>query len=218
LAGERKMTTSFSHPIFARMYARMSPKMEQAGAAAHRQRLLDGLTGSVFEVGAGNGMNFAHYPATVTAVLAVEPEPYLRELAGVNAGKAPVRVEVVDGTADLLPAADGTFDAVVSSLLLCSVPDQAVALGEMYRVLRPGGELRFFEHVRAARRGLSWIQRLFDATFWPAVAGGCHTSRDTAAAIKGAGFKIERLERFSFPDFALPLPTSPHILGVARRP
>jgi len=207
--------TTVNHPIFARYYARMSAAMERGGIAEHRQALLAGLTGQVIEVGAGNGMNFAHYPQQVTRVLAVEPDPHLRRLAQLSAIDAAVPVEVTDGVADLLPASDGAFDAAVVSLVLCSVPDQSRALSELRRVLRPGGQLRFLEHVRAAGSPLMQVQRLLDATLWPAFGGGCHASRDTAAAIHDAGFSIESIERFSFPQARIPFPTSPHIRGVA---
>lgn len=207
-----------SHPIFARVYARMSPQMEQSGMGELRRRLLDGLTGEVIEVGAGNGLNFAHYPATVTRVLAVEPEPYLRRLAEDRAREAAVPVDVTAGVADRLPAGDGAFDAAVACLVLCTVRDQRRALAEIGRVLRPGGRLRFLEHVRAQTPALRRVQRAMDATMWPPLTGGCHTGRDTAAAIEAAGLTIETLERFRFPDMRIPLPASPHIIGTARTP
>ena len=191
--------------------------MDAQGAIDHRRELLAGLAGRVLEVGAGNGLNFAHYPPAVTEVLAVEPEPYLRGLAEVAAAQAPVSVRVVDGTADALPAPDASMDAAVASLVLCSVPDQARALAELHRVLRPGGELRFFEHVRADTVGLARVQRLADLV-WPTLVGGCHTSRDTLAAITAAGFEVTSLQRFRFPESRLPQPAAPHVLGVAHRP
>jgi ubiquinone/menaquinone biosynthesis C-methylase UbiE len=205
------------HPIFARFYARISPAMDAQGAAEHRRTLLAGLAGRVLEIGAGNGLNFAHYPSTVTDVLAVEPEPYLHGLAQVAAGQAPVPVRVVDGTADAVPTPDASMDAAVASLVLCSVPDQARALAELHRVLRPGGELRYFEHVQADTAGLARVQRLADV-IWPTLLGGCHTSRNTLAAITDAGFQITSVQRFRFPDSRLPQPAAPHVLGVARRP
>ncbi|MEU8225299.1 methyltransferase domain-containing protein [Kribbella sp. NPDC048915] len=204
------------HPLFARVYARARPTLDQQGAAEHRRRLLAGVAGRVVEVGAGDGGNFAFYPAAVSAVIAVEPEPYLRRQAEVAARSAQVDVQVVDGTADRLPVADGSADVVVFSLVLCSVPDQDAALAEARRVLRSGGELRFYEHV-AAEPGsrLATVQRVADATLWPLFVGGCHTHRDTPAAITAAGFEIEELEHFQFPP-GRPTPAGPHVLGRAR--
>ena len=204
-AGEEKVR----HPIFARIYMRMSRKRHET-EDDHRRRLLEGLSGRVIEVGAGNGLNFE-------AVLAVEPEPLLKKAAIEEAREAPVTVEVVDGVASALPAEDGSQDAAVASLVLCSVPDQVKALAEMRRVVKPGGELRFYEHVVAHRPLSARLQRIADATFWPRVAGGCHMARETQASIERAGFEVERIDRFGFTPGA-PVPPIPHILGIARRP
>ena len=203
------------HPIFARLYPAMSAAMERGGMAERRRALLAGLTGAAVEVGAGDGLNFRHYPPAVTEVLAVEPEPHLRRLARAAASRAPVPVEVVDGLAERLPADDRSVDAVVVSLVLCSVGEQGAALREIHRVLRPGGQLRFLEHVRADTPGMARVQRVLDATIWPRLAGGCHTGRDTAAVIERSGFRIDRLDRFRFPDARTP--SSSHILGTAVR-
>ncbi len=206
-----------SHPVFARYYARLSPAMDKGGMAARRRQLLHGLTGSVIEIGAGNGLNFAHYPAGVTRVLAIEPDPHLREIARRNAAQAPVPVEVRDGVAEELPADDAAFHAAVAALILCSVADQHAALREIHRILRPGGQLRFLEHVRASTPALRGVQRLLDATIWPSLCGGCHTGRDTAAAIEEAGFAIDQLDPFRFPDSCLTTPATPHLRGTAIR-
>jgi ubiquinone/menaquinone biosynthesis C-methylase UbiE len=206
-----------SHPVFARVYEKVAEMSERRGGAEHRQRLLAGLSGRVIEVGAGSGANFAHYPTTVSEVVAIEPEPYLRERAQHAAAQAPVSVSVVDGGADQLPGEAGTFDAGVAALVLCTVPDQQSALAELFRVIRPGGELRFYEHVIAHPKWESRFQRLADATFWPHVAGGCHLARDTTSGIEQAGFVIESSERFPFSPAPFLLP-DPHILGTARRP
>lgn len=207
-------TATVRHPIFARIYMLMARKRHET-EDKYRRELLAGLSGKVIEVGAGNGLNFSLYPETVEKVLAVEPEPLLRKAAVEEARKAPVEIEVMDGVASALPAGDASQDAAIASLVLCSVSDQAEALAEMRRALKPGGELRFYEHVLAHKPLFARLQRFADATFWPRVAGGCHLARDTGAAIQAAGFVIERSERFPFTPGA-PVPSIPHILGAAR--
>jgi len=208
---------SVNHPLFARFYARVLARNEPDDMLAYRKELLADLRGRVIEVGAGHGANFPHYPAAVTEVVAVEPETYLREQARTATAQARVPVTVVDGLADALPLEDGSCDAAVACLVLCSVPDQARALAELRRVLKPGGELRFFEHVRGATPRMTRWQRFADRTFWPRLFGGCHTARDTVAAIEAAGFALERhrdLRPDSIPGF---LPVAPQTIGVARK-
>lgn len=211
------MPEQVRHPIFARVYERLAQGAEGRGGAEHRRALLARAAGRVIELGAGSGANFAHYPATVTQVLAVEPEAHLRERAKARARAAPVPVTVCDGAAGSLPCETASFDVAVASLVLCTVPNQQGALAELFRAVRPGGELRFYEHVRATKPADVRVQRFADATFWPRVAGGCHLSRDTRSGIELAGFVIERCNQFAFSPSAY-LPSAPHILGVARRP
>lgn len=199
------------------MYLKAGARLDRRGVTEHRRRLLQGVSGRVVEVGAGNGLNFAHYPPTVTEVVAIEPEPTLRAAAERAATQAPVPVSVRAGAAESLALADGEMDAAVVSLVLCSVPDQTRALAELHRVLRPNGELRFYEHVIANRQPLRAMLQIGDRSgLWPAIFGGCHPARDTGAAIEAAGFTIERCDRFGFRASALE-PSVPHILGVARR-
>jgi ubiquinone/menaquinone biosynthesis C-methylase UbiE len=209
--------TRVHHPVFARAYERMSHDAEVKGGSEYRDRLLAGLRGRVIEVGAGNGLNFSHYPPTVTELIAVEPEAFLRARAEGAARSSSARITIRDGTADALPVPDAAFDAGVASLVLCSVPDQATALAELRRVIRPGGELRFYEHVVSKRPGPARLQRIADRTIRPFLSGGCHAARDTLAAIERAGFVVERSERFSFRPNPIDV-TSPHILGTASRP
>jgi ubiquinone/menaquinone biosynthesis C-methylase UbiE len=204
------------HPIFARVFDRMSPMMENE-VGRHRSALLVGLSGRVLEIGAGNGMNFRHYPASVTEVVALEPESYLRAKAEQAARRAPVPVTVRNGVAAPLALDDGGFDAAVASLVLCSVPDPLRALSELRRVLRRNGELRFLEHVRSDRpRAARLQQRLDRSGIWPRAAGGCHCARDTVAMIDAAGFHIEQIRSVDVgPSW---MHTNPHVLGVARAP
>jgi ubiquinone/menaquinone biosynthesis C-methylase UbiE len=202
--------------VFARLQARAGAIEERRGGAERRRQLLDGLSGVVVEIGAGSGVSFAHYPTSVREVIAVEPEPSVRELALQAAQAAPVAVRVVGGVAEQLPLADASVDAAVMAGVLCSVPDQSRALAEVARVLRPGGELRFYEHVIARNVRLARLQRFVDATFWPRLFGGCHTTRDTEAALLASGFAVEERERFSVRPTLLATPVAPRILGRAR--
>jgi ubiquinone/menaquinone biosynthesis C-methylase UbiE len=206
-----------NRPLFARIQARASAVEERSGGAERRRQLLAGLAGRVVEVGVGSGVSFAHYPAAVTELIAVEPEPNLRELARQAAAAAAVPVTVVDGTAEALPLADASVDAAVLAGVLCSVPDAARVLAELARVVRPGGELRFYEHVAAHNSRLATLQRAFDATFWPRLFGGCHTHRDTMQTLDRSPFTVETSERFSFRPTLLAAPVAPRILGRARR-
>lgn len=204
------------HPRFARAYARAVEGMNGRGATKHRRALLAGLSGMVIEIGAGDGSNFEHYPPTVTEVLAVEPDDHLRELARRRAPSAPVPVRVTTGTAESIPAADGSADAVVTSLVLCSVSDQSVALADARRVLRPGGILAFYEHVRSERKLLAAVEDLL-TPLWMRAAGGCHPNRNTLQSITAAGFEVRDSERFGFSVQPL-APAVAHILGHAVAP
>lgn len=206
------MAATAQHPVFARFWSRVSARV---GTRELRAELLAGLSGRVIEVGAGDGRNFAHYPPAVTEVLAIEPEHYLRRLAGDAAQTAPVPVTVLEGVADSLPAGDGDFQGAVSSLVLCSVPDQSTALAELRRVLAPGGELRFYEHVVAHRRLGRAVQASLDGSgVWPHLGAGCHLSRDTVAAIGAGGFQVQSIRRFASGPGSFGVP---FVLGSARR-
>lgn len=204
------------HPIFARFYTRVAAAADRMGAAEHRTRLLAELAGRVVEVGAGNGLNFEHYPSSVVEVVAVEPDRYLRARAEVMARRVDVRVIVVGASAGALPLADACLDAGVASLVLCSVPGQREALAELHRVIRPDGELRFYEHVLASDARWARRQRRADP-IWSRLAGGCHLSRETERAITDSGFEIEDCARFWFRPSWLAALAAPHILGRARR-
>ncbi len=211
------MAQDLTNPLFARFFHRFCGRDRGTGERELRRALLTGACGRVVEVGAGNGINFEHYPADVTELIAVEPEPYLRGQAEKAAATAPVPVRVTAGLAASLPLPDDSVDAVVVCGVLCSVPDQSAALAEFRRVLRAGGELRFYEHVGSRRSGFARWQRIADPV-WSRLMGGCHTDRDTLSSITAAGFRLERCRGFGFPESARAYPVAPRVLGVARVP
>jgi ubiquinone/menaquinone biosynthesis C-methylase UbiE len=196
-----------AHPVFARFWSHISSRV---APAARRQELLAGLSGRGVELGAGDGLNFRHYPRGVGSVVAVEPEPHLRGLAVRAAEAAGVSITVVDGDAEAIPLDDGECDFAVASLVLCSVPNQAAALSELRRVLAPGGELRFFEHVLHRNSVMRRVQNgLDDSGVWPHLGGGCHLARDTVAAIRAGGFEVAVLRTYTRHGI-------PFVLGSAR--
>lgn len=209
------MTTVVDNPFFARVWPVVATHEAEAIRAMRRENLA-GLSGRVLEVGAGIGTNFPHYPDSVDEVIAVEPEPRLAAQARAAAEAVPVRVVVTGETAEAFSGAE-PFDAVVCSLVLCSVRDPRDVLRRLYTLLRPGGELRYLEHIASAgARGR--FQRFVDATVWPRLFGNCHTHRDTERSIAEAGFEIDTSRRqFTLPAWA-PMPVSELLLGRARRP
>ena len=200
--------TDLQRPGFARRYRRIGPWYDRRGGLDHRRRLLEGLSGRVIEVGAGNGLNFPHYPATVASLLAVEPDTSLRTDASRAAKDAPIPITVAPGRAEALPAADHEYDAAVLSLVLCSVADPASAVSEVARVLRPGGTLRFYEHVGSARRSVRILERMVNPV-WSRVAGGCQLDRDSVATIRSGGLEITQLDTFGFSGVT-------HVIGEAH--
>lgn len=207
--------SSVDHPFFARIWPTIAAHEPESMRELRRENLA-GLTGRVLEVGAGVGTNFGFYPDSVDHVVAVEPERRLTVHARAAAADAPVRV-VVTGDAVEDFAAGEPFDAVVCSLVLCSVGDPDSVLRQLHARLRPGGQLRYLEHVASAGiRG--WFQRAVDATFWPRLAGNCHTHRETERAIVGAGFELDEARREVTLPAWVPSPVSEFALGRARRP
>jgi SAM-dependent methyltransferase len=205
-------------PVFANViYPRFRRAAKKHGEDRYRHTLLDGLEGRVLEVGCGDGANFELYPNSVTELVGIEPEENLRRRAEQAAAKARVPTRVMAGFAEALPAKDAEFDAAVTALVLCSVRDQRAALRELMRIIRPGGELRVFEHVRADGRLHAALQRAVEPG-WSRVGAGCHPSRDTEQAIRDAGFEIQHCEKFDFSAGLIQQLANPHILAVARRP
>jgi ubiquinone/menaquinone biosynthesis C-methylase UbiE len=201
---------SEGHRIFAALYDRMNGAMERDWMGERRSHLLSGARGTVLEIGGGTGANLPHY-RNVERVTVSEPDPFMREKLRRKLTTAHVPVKVSEAGAEALPFPDGSFDTVVSTLVLCTVRDQELALAEIRRVLRPGGRLLFIEHVRSEGRMAHWQDRI--EPLWKRLLAGCHPNRDTVAAIEAAGFEIEALESFEPPVYLSGI--TPHVQGAA---
>lgn len=202
--------------IMAAIYDRMNAETEAACLQRWRADLLHDLAGDVLEVGAGTGANLALYPPGLHRLVVSEPDRHMRRrLAARMAERGGAPMEIVDWVVDRLPVPDESFDAVVATLVLCSVPDLGRAIAEIHRVLKPGGRFVFLEHVAAEQRPrrLRWQRRV--EPVWKRIAGNCHLTRRTADAIAAGGFRIEKLTRESMRK-AWPL-VRPTIRGVAAK-
>lgn len=206
------MSTSVDNPFFARVWTFMSRHETEAIQRLRRENLA-GLSGRVLEVGAGTGTNFAFYPDTVTEVVAIEPERRLVAQAREAAAAAPVPVTVSSDTVEDF-GSQQPFDAVVCSLVLCSVDEPDDVLRQLLSLLRPGGELRYLEHV-ASGGWRARLQQLADGTVWPRLLGNCHTHRHTEQTIVGAGFRVADARReWTMPRW-VPLPVAEFAIGRA---
>lgn len=182
---------------------------------AQRRKVVPLARGRVLEVGLGSGLNFPLYdPARVTAVVGLDPSTALFDYARERAAGLPYPVELIVGGAESNPLPDESFDTVLVTYTLCSIPDVAAALGHMRRVLRPEGRLLFCEHAAApdasVRRQQQWIEPL-----WKRLAGGCHLTRDTPSLLERAGLRIDALESYYVPK--VPRFAGYHRVGSARR-
>lgn len=200
---------------FSAVYDRGFKATEEAGLREMRRELLAQARGRVLELGAGTGLNLEHYPEAIESLTLVEPDPHmtkqLREKL-VRAGKA-AQISVVEAPGEDLPFPDDSFDAVAVTLVLCTVPDLGATLAEVRRVLAPGGQLLFLEHVRSHQPGLAnWQDRLESP--WRFLADGCHCNRDTVSAIDAAGFELGKVEEGSLPK--MPAIIRPLATGAAR--
>jgi len=203
------MSASRGHPIVAAVYDRLTRSTERRFLGAHRAWLAARARGRVLDLGAGTGANFPHLDAAAELV-AVEPDPYMLARARQRASTLGRPVTFLADSAEALTLETGSVDAVLATLVLCTVDDPARALAEIRRVLAPGGSLLFLEHVRLDHP--LW-GRLQDAVTpaWRALFAGCHPNRDTVAAVRRAGFAIEDLARFPFG----PMPGPLLVRGVA---
>ncbi len=200
------------HRLFAAVYDGMTSSMERAWLGHRRERLLGDITGDVLELGAGTGANLPYLRAAGRVVTA-EPDPAMaRRLRG-KLASVPMPVELSGAAAESLPYPDGSFDAVVSTLVLCTVTDPHRALAEARRVLKPGGRLLVIEHVRGHGALAQWQDRI--TPLWSRLMAGCHPNRDLQAAIETAGFRFDHLEVFD--PMPRLVPTRPVLQAVASR-
>ena len=198
------------------IYDRFMDATEEACLRRWRGELLADLEGDVLELGAGTGANLPHHPRDLSRLVLTEPDKHMRRQLEARAREHRPDAEVTPASASALPFADASFDAVVSTLVLCSVPELDTTLREVWRVLKPGGRFLFLEHVAAAPgTGRRRLQRVVDP-LWRRVADGCRLTRDTERAMLDAGFTLERIERESMRK-AMAI-VRPSIRGVARRP
>ena len=195
--------------LFAAQYD-AAIRREPAELASHRTALLSGLSGIVFDVGAGTGANLPYFPSGCSVTL-VEPDPNMRKRLESRVGPHSATMRVVDAVAEDLPAEDASVDAVVFTLVLCSVPDQAAVLTETKRVLKPDGKLLFLEHVRGP--GVQGKVQDVLRQVWSFAAQGCEPNRNTAAAIAAAGFDVSVQDEFAVGPAWLPI--NPLVAGTA---
>lgn len=201
--------------MIAAMYDRVSAGMERQVFGAHRRRLLEAARGGVLDVGAGTGANLPHYPWDhISKLVLLDPSPGMLDRARRKATELGLEVQIMEGQAEQLPFEDESFDTVVFTLSLCTIPDPARALREARRVLHPNGRLLVLEHVRARDPGLAvWQDRV--TPLWKVIGGGCHLNRDTRATIEAAGFEFESVEEFMEKRLQVPI-VQPELIGTAR--
>lgn len=183
---------------FSALYDRCFKASEEAGLRDMRRETVAQARGRVLEIGAGTGLNLDLYPQSVQDLTLTEPDPHMTKQLRKKVDESTRKAEVVEAPAESLPFDDDSFDTAVVTLVLCTVPDPAAALREIGRVLKPGGQFLFLEHVRSIDPGLAkWQDRLEGP--WRFLADGCHCNRDTVSAISAAGFKLGDVERPEFP-------------------
>ena len=198
---------------YAATYDLFNGPAERAGLREQRHDLLTQATGATIEIGAGTGLNLPHYPPAVTRLALIEPDPHMSRRLRRRAARPGRDVEIRSASADRLPFPDASFDTAVVSFTLCSVPDEQAALREITRVLVPGGQLLFLEHVRSADPRIAAKQ---DKVPFPYPLIGCHPNRDTLREIKASPLAVESVRAGELPK--APKIERPMIVGTARRP
>ena len=205
------------HKWFAAIYDRMLASEEKKFLGAIRAEMLKDVTGNVLEIGAGTGVNFQYYQPGAH-VTATEPDPYMLERAKKRASAARASIELRQVAAEELPFPDASFDFVIDTLVLCSVSDPRKVLSELKRVLKPGGELRLYEHVRY-KNPIGAISQDLISPAWQWFGAGCHPNRNTERYLREAGFELSNVRmRKELPPIPPMIFTRPHLQAVARRP
>jgi ubiquinone/menaquinone biosynthesis C-methylase UbiE len=201
--------------FFAAMYDKLMAGTEEAGLADNRRRLLAKARGATLELGAGTGGNLAYYPEAVTELVLTEPSEHMAKRLRARVSASGRDAQVILAPAERLPFEDAHFDTVVGTLMFCTADDPAAVVGEVRRVLRPGGQLLFLEHVRSDKPNVARWQDRFEKP-WGYLAAGCHPNRPTLATIEASGLQIDDVEHGELPK-APPL-VRPLISGRATRP
>jgi len=180
-----------------------------------RQKVVPQATGRVLEVGIGSGYNLPFYDASrVTSVVGLDPTEALTVDARIMVEAVAFGVEIISGSAEAIPADAGSFDTVLVTWTLCTIPDVEAALAEVRRVLAPGGRLVFAEHGKAPDRSVQWMQDLLNPV-WSRMSGGCNLNRPMPGLIERAGFELERVEAMYLPG---PRWLNYHVWGSAFTP
>jgi ubiquinone/menaquinone biosynthesis C-methylase UbiE len=200
--------------ITAPAYDRLSRANEEAGVREMRQNLLAGATGRVLEIGAGTGVNLPHYNGNIESLVVTEPEPAMLRRLQRGVHEHTPDAQVLRAPAEDLPFEDDSFDTVISTLVLCGVDDQPRALREARRVLRPGGQLLFLEHVRSDDPGFARFQNRMN--WLNNLVVGCDCNRPTLTTIEAEGFEVSQIERTMMPK--APKFVRPLIVGTATSP
>lgn len=204
------------HKWFAAIYDKISAAEEKKYMGAVRSEMLKDVTGRVLEIGAGTGLNFQHY-RNGAEITATEPDPYMLKRAQKRAAESTAQIDLQRASAEELPFPDASFDFVISTLVLCSVKDPPRVLAEIKRVLKPGGELRVYEHVRY-KNPIGALAQDIIAPAWHWFGAGCHPNRDTERSLREAGFELTSAEiQKELPPVPPMIFVRPHLLAVARK-
>jgi ubiquinone/menaquinone biosynthesis C-methylase UbiE len=208
---ERRRPPAYNRHMIAFVYDTFLALGERRGMGSHRRELLSGVRGRVLELGAGTGLNLPYYPADVELVVA-EPDPGMRAKLERRVARSRRSATVAEAPAEALPFPDGSFDTVVSTMVLCTVGDVRASVREVRRVLAPGGRLAFIEHVRASSSRLAaWQDRL--AAPWRVVGRGCRCNQATLELLEREGLRLEQVSRARWRG--MPAIVHPLVVGEA---